>query len=231
MKKFAIAAVTFGVILSCVISAHAETVKSQATVVIAPNLVEWTNFSLGKFDARLGTLTGVTITIKRADLQGSFKVTPLDSATAYVSSLTSYIQMQGVGFTLSKSYIDEIGTNPVWSETPLTMGSPTEFTIATGSQYPVAGTSRTITSGYWNDYISSNGTGTVVVQAKDSFTVALSAGTSSQDVTKISAPTEVEVTYSYDAFPDEVPESSTWVMILGGVGMLAVGQRMHRRHS
>ena len=33
----------------------------------------------------------------------------------------------------------------------------------------------------------------------------------------------------YDAAPESVPEPSTWAMLVGGVGMLAFGQRMRRR--
>jgi hypothetical protein len=244
IQKIAVPLLAIGLIVGGVQQANAGTlttgtVSYAATATLAPNTGTWTDLNLSQFNANLGTLTGVTIIIKQADLNGNFKVTPLDAGSAYVSALSSVLQIQGADNNSLQGYGDTLGYSAVESSktqssivvspvlnTVLTQNVQQEFDIASGTKYTIspANKSQVIDSAYIINYI---GTGSVVFQAQDSFLIGLSAGTSTQDVTGVSAPVEVDVVYTYTY--EVVPEPSTWAMIVGGVGMLAFTQRLRRR--
>ncbi|XHR30610.1 MAG: autotransporter-associated beta strand repeat-containing protein [Chthoniobacteraceae bacterium] len=90
----------------------------------------------------------------------------------------------------------------------------------------IANTGDGTTTGYFSTIITSGSTYTV---STSSSTYVFTIGTTEYEI-NYAANTD-SGTISNDVTLTVVPEPSTWAMIVGGIGMLAVGQRFRRRLS
>lgn len=201
--------------------ADAETVLTSGTTVVYSGSVKNLSkaFSIDTFNTNLGTLTKVTVTLSGSNVSTYIKlinnVGTVDSGNAY-SDVT--LSLTGISSTTLPSLLVTTGTTP--------------FTApANGTVYvTTSATSGSATADYSDGLIlsdfSSEGDGTLQLTLSGEVT---SRGKRSEYTTELTdtatGDVKVTVTYTYTT----VPEPSTWAMIVGGIGMLALGQRMRRR--
>lgn len=241
MKKTQIlAAILLGLV--GLTSAHAagNTITNSVTV---DSGITYVNLDFPKFDLRLGTLTGVTVTVDFSTLQGSFALTNQDALANTVSGVTGSLYLKSVdastvtGFASSKidlgsAAVDPtvITTTPDWQTAALPTSDTVTFTIGSGQDF-VTDFVTNIPVGKIANYASADGTGVVSFQAKETNNVAIQGAgeiyTVTVNTSNMTAKTKMTVAYTYA--PTVVPEPTTWVMLMGGIGMLALGQRFRRR--
>ncbi|XHR30585.1 MAG: autotransporter-associated beta strand repeat-containing protein [Chthoniobacteraceae bacterium] len=152
-----------------------------------------------------GNSSGIT------KVQGNFSTDASSTLVAEVSGTvagTSYDQVQVSGnVTLA-------GTLDLSTLSSLTVGSTITLIDNTGS-----GT----TTGYFVTLITSGSTYTLTSNSNYTFTVG-----STEYLLSYTSSTEGDG-YSNDVTLTVVPEPSTWAMVMGGIGMLAFGQRLRHR--
>lgn len=234
----------FAPVLAAILNILPSTSASAATLtytntatVTGANLGIWTSIVLPTFDSNLGTLTGVVVTLNYAALVGSFAVTPSSDATVSGISTAFYIKGSNtdLGYGSTKTYTLDttadgasvVSTTPDWTTTVLSSGQKKTFSIVPDTYY-VTNDEKVIAASYYGAY-TTDGAGTVTFSAYDVFNTTVTAGTVTQSVEDIDSQVSLSVTYTYDA-AEAVPEPSTWAMVLGGIGTLAVVQRIRRRN-
>jgi hypothetical protein len=204
--------------------AHAATVTHYSGVASAGS--SYSNFSIAKFDKSLGTLTGVTVFVSTADLQGSLGITNNDASSAAIDGYDSTFNIRqsagtdlGYGSTKSAT-ITDIVTTPAWSGVTLASGTQQTLTIGGGQSFSIA--SVDVASSVFGVYQSVDGTGSVTFQARTTQSLSVTGGNFTANSTAVSANTNVGVTYTYTA----IPEPSAFALLgLGALGLVARRRR------
>ncbi|XHR29715.1 MAG: autotransporter-associated beta strand repeat-containing protein [Chthoniobacteraceae bacterium] len=183
------------------------TIAGSATVggLLKGNSTITGNLTLTSGTLAPGNSAGIT------KVQGNFSTDASSTLVAEVSGTdagTSYDQVQVSGnVTLA-------GTLDLSTLSGLTLGSTITLIDNTGS-----GT----TTGYFVTLITSGSTYTLTSNSNYTFTVG-----STEYLLSYTSSTEGDG-YSNDVTLTVVPEPSTWAMVMGGIGMLAFGQRLRHR--
>jgi len=181
----------------------------------------YTDFYLGKFNAGLGTLTAVQVTVDFSTLAGSISLTNPDVGAATVLSFDSTVTVKGTGLGYATSIVavEGVVTTPDWKTTVIAGGGTQVFTIA-GGQNAITNSTQTIGSGFFSAYMGSD---TVAFQARDVQGVSTSGSSYTMNATAAGASTKMTVTYTYDAVPE--PTTIGLLAVAGGVILLAVRRR------
>jgi hypothetical protein len=206
--------------------AHATTVTHYSGAAVAGS--SYTNFSIAKFDSSLGTLTGVTVFVSTADLQGSLGITNNDASSAAIDGYDSTFNIRqsvgtdlGYGSTKSDT-ITDIVTTPAWSGVTLASGGQQTLTIGGGQSFSIA--SVDVASAVFGAYQSADGTGSVTFQARTTQSLSVTGGNFTANSTGVSANTNVGVTYTYT---EAIPEPSAFALLgLGALGLVARRRRI-----
>ena len=205
--------------------AHAATVTNYSGAALAGS--SYSNFSIAKFDSSLGTLTGVSVFVSTAQLQGSVGITNNDAASATIDGYDSTFNIKqsagtdlGYGSTKSGTITDVV-TTPGWSGLTLAAnGGQQTLTIDGGQSFDIA--SVNIASSVFGAYQSAGGTGFVTFQVRSTQGVNVTGGDFSVNSTATFANTNIGVTYTYTA----VPEPSAFALLgLGAMGLVARRRR------
>ncbi|MFZ4778100.1 MAG: choice-of-anchor E domain-containing protein [Terrimicrobiaceae bacterium] len=204
-------------------SATAATVSFSDTQLVDGSGVD---FYLGKFNASLGILTGVSINVY-SESTGSFTIYNTSGAfSARVKNLTDSLLMisnQG-GMSDFQSSSITLTTNPSTAGLGDILPASTSrvYDVNLG-QILVNNTVINISSGSWTNYQSPSGAGTVRFSAANGPGVTVTGATYSADTTSTKASTTLTVTYTYDAVPE--PATIGLLAFAGGVILLAVRRR------
>jgi hypothetical protein len=180
-----------------------------------------TQLAVNSFNSSLGTLDSVTITLSGVQV-GSTVTVSNTSGSEYVSDLYTTVTL-----TL------KLGTNSLVTVSGVTTGDASydSDTTVTGIVTPATGSGEntaSVVSNIVQQFSSSTGglmNLTLNSAGNSSFT---EAGTENVGVTTtaVRGTATATVTYTYTA----LPEPSTWAMVFGGVGALALVQRFRRSH-
>jgi hypothetical protein len=220
MKKILL---SIAIAYSFALHSHADVINQSNSYSVG---TAGSSFQFNMFNQALGSLTGVTLTIKSSTDFGSALVA-LTNSSFDVSSFIDRLQVtdnQYTGLNFNGSQVN-ITTTP---STPFTIPANTSqtFTFSLTSLLPGGNPfSQNLAPQYLSSYQSGNGSGIV------SFSATISPDfTSSGSFSDISDfntanwlnTTELQLTYTYTA----VPEPSTYALFgLGAIGMLMVMRR------
>lgn len=204
-------------------SAPASTISFSDTKTVGAT---YTDFSLGKFNTGLGTLKAVEIKVDFSTLEGSFTVTSLSASVVTITAFDTAFRVRqsptnSIGFTLVDTSLPDAETTPDWNATSVPANSSQVYTIVGGQSYTI--TPQSISSGYFSAYQSAGGVGAVVIQGRNTPTIAASGGAYSVDPTATVANTKMTVTYTYDAVPE--PGTIGLLALAGGTALLVVRRR------
>lgn len=205
-------------------SATAATVSFSDTQSVG---AAYADFTLGKFNTGLGTLTAVEIKVDFSTLAGSFTVTSQSASTVTVTAFDAALRVRQspantLGYTLANDTIFDVATSPDWNVTAVPGNSSQVYTIVGGQSYTIS--AQNISSGNFAAYESAGGIGSVIMQGRVTPTIGVSGGTYAVDPTATVASTKMTVTYTYDA----VPEPATWILAAFGLTTVVVFRRRRR---
>jgi fibronectin-binding autotransporter adhesin len=183
------------------------TIDGSATVsgLLKGNSTVTGNLTLTSGTLAPGNSPGIT------KVEGNFTTDASSTLVAEVSGTvagTSYDQVQVSG------YVSLAGTLDLTTLSGLTLGETITLIDNTGS-----GT----TTGYFATIITSGSTYTLTSNSNYTFAVGVT-----EYLLSYASDTEKDG-YNNDVTLTVVPEPSTWAMLVGGMGVLALGQRMRRR--
>ncbi len=206
------------VALSSLQIASAASYTNYSSITVAGS--SYSGYNVAKFDASLGTLTGVQVTVPISELQGSALVTNPTLGTVSVNNFDStyYVygssgslgytgQVVGIGFS-------GVATSPDWNSTTIGGSASQTFSVTPGQSYAV--TPETITSTYWSAY---SGSGNVTFEIKNNFTITTTGASYTVDTSGAGANSQVAVTYTYTPIPEPV------AALLGGIGLITLFRR------
>lgn len=176
-------------------------------------------FLIPQFDATLGTLTGVTVSVISSALGGSFEVTNSGATDLSVGPHTADFRVDDVannlGYAIAFEEIDPLITTPVTSPaTTIPVGQSVVFNITSGQGYTVA--DQNINPTFFATY---TGLGDVTFNVRNRINIAATGSIFTVDSTLAFTPTQMAITYIYDA----VPEPSA--ALLGAFGLLGLLRR------
>ena len=206
-------------------SAPAATVEFSDTQSVG---AAYADFTLGKFNTGLGTLTAVEVKVDFSTLAGSFTVTSQSVSPVTVTGFDVAFRVRqssanSLGFTLTDASLADARTTPDWSVTGVAGNSSQIYTIVGGQSYTIS--PQNISSGFFTAYESVGGVGSVVMQGRNTPTIGVSGGAYSVDPTATVASTKMTVTYTYDA----VPEPATWILATFGLTTVVIFRRRRRQ--
>jgi hypothetical protein len=184
-----------------------------------------TYFLLQKFDTRLGTLSKVTLSLS----SGASTTITLQNTSPSGSSGTVYTSLK-----LTLSDPDALLSQKLTLIVPDTDGLNYSLlaggSMTTGEATATGNNTVDYTSGLILSEFSTVGVGNIRLGlATLTKTTLTNTGGNTSASQETYADATATVTYTYVAAPPAVPEPSTWAMLVGGVGLLAFGQRMRRR--
>ena len=215
-----------------VVNAEIVSLSYNATHVVGSADI---NFALNKFDARLGTLTGVSVNVVYSTLQGSVSITNNDLGQVTVNSYDSLFRVKqsvenNLGFTAQLATKSNVKTTPTWVSATLTANQTKSFTINGSQNFTNFETNpQDIDSSFFAAYTSSDGSGTVVFQSSNTQSITTSGSSYTVNSAGAGANTKLEVVYTYDNSPVPVPEASTVIVqlliVAGGVWMFVRRRR------
>lgn len=212
-------------------TASAAVQTNSSSVQVAQSSLS--NFNIQKFDSNLGTLTGVTVTVDFATLQGAFTVQNNDATAVTVSSYTSTFSIRGstnaLGYTPQSVSFDGFSnpsptTSPDWSSTSIASGATQEFTLGAGQDFTtlLPRPSAIISASFISAYESAGGSGVVTFQALNNQSISTTGSSYSVNSETAGANTQISVIYTYTA----VPEPSTYALMgLGALALVVVYRR------
>lgn len=240
IAKAAVAAL--GLALIPVGAFAAETSDSFALPETQLSIVDQT-FYLKKFDSSLGTLTGITFIINTT-VKTNPTVTNTDIQTV-TYNLTSGAALILSDPTNTLQYVESLPTTTLTGKTLTVAQHSKQYNFSVNGSatnvYDVSGATATLNTGLSDsdgitadtfDVLSfiGNSTDTFAVRLDGTIYGGASGLGSISYADSGTASATVEVIYTYDAFPVEpIPEPSTWAMVLGGIGFLAMAQRVRHR--
>jgi hypothetical protein len=218
MKKTLFTSLLLCASLAASASAASYTVNSGSAVDLGISSTD-IPFTLAQFDATLGTLTGVTVTVVQSSLSGSFEVTNTGATTFSVDKVTSDFRVRqltgGLGYTSTFIDIDPLDTTP--ASNPSATINPSEavvFDITASQGYTVA--DQSVGASFFAPYI---GTGDVSFEVRNRLIVSVSGASFNVDSTNTITTTQMAITYTYDAIPE--PSAA----LLGALGVLGLLRR------
>jgi len=210
-------------------TASAATISYDGSAFAAGNNT-FAGFGLSKFDTSLGTLTGVTLTINKFSIQGSFTATAVSGSgdLNYFGTIATLRQdpSNTLGFTTRtgiESTDDNVVITPVVGTT-LTEGQTQVFSIT--EFIFLSDIDTTIDSSLWSAY---QGTGDILFQIRNNPTATLTAETAQFSNTLATSFADLTVTYTYTPAP--IPEPSTYGAILGGLALVGAAIRRRRKSA
>jgi hypothetical protein len=205
-------------------SLNAETSNSTQTLAVGSSA----NFTLGKFNTGLGTLTGVELTIYSVEQGYAYVSNTSTTNTATVKNLTDSLYVK----SLQLDQTEYNGLPKYFATTPPTSGAGNSLLPSSSRNYYVSGNQSVanetfvISSEYWSAY---SGSGSVFFDANNSASISVSGATFFGDNTNVTANTTLTLKYTYDAGPVPVPEASTVIVqlliVAGGVWMFVRRRR------
>lgn len=206
-------------------SAPAATVSFSDTQSVG---AAYADFTLGKFNTGLGTLTAVEVKVDFSTLAGSFTVTSQSVSPVTVTAFDAAFRVRQssantLGYTSANDTIFDVATSPDWNATTVPGNSSQVYTIVDGQIYTIS--AQNISSGNFAAYESAGGIGSVIMQGRVTPTIGVSGGTYAVDPTATVASTKMTVTYTYDA----VPEPATWILAAFGLTTVVVFRRRRRQ--
>ena len=222
MKKTFLSAIALVGLLGFVVSpANAASVSYYTTFDAVNN---YADFTLSQFSTSLGNLTAVTITVNFSTLQGSFDVGNTTGSVANVNQANNELTIAGVtaglGYATKYADIHDMVTTPDWNTFSISANGSQTFSIA-GGQNLLTNDQTVISSSNFGAY---KGTGVITMKAKAVNSVTTTGVSYNVSSAATSANTKVTVTYTFDA----IPEPATMALVVGGLGMLAIGRRLRR---
>ncbi|MFN7339781.1 MAG: choice-of-anchor E domain-containing protein [Opitutia bacterium] len=186
----------------------------------------WTNLNLAQFDATLGTLTGVTITVNSLTIGGSFNATAV-GAPLTINGATGSASIRGSNVNLGFTQINSSGNALTLSPgVPFIIAEDDNQTFNISSITTVTSQSYSISASFFSAYI---GNGSVTFQVRNSNPNVNSDtnGDVTYNRSQASGAADMTVTYTYTP----VPEPSTYGMILGGLALAGAALRRRRQSA
>ena len=230
MKRFLLA-ITASVAIAS--GAFAASVSYTNTATASGN-GSATTLSLQKFNTSLGDLQGVVVTVSFVTLQGTFDIQSISGdvsvSAAYGQPVLREASTNSLGFT-------QLGATDFTGYVPVTATPSLPFTINSGSSQTFTVTPKTaftnnvqtIGTNFWASYKAS-GAQNMAFQLLNTPFIQTSGGTLTQSVEAFTASSTMSVTYTYDAGPSPIPESST-VVAGAFLTLAAAGTYVRRRSS
>lgn len=208
-------------------TAAADTVSFSDTKSVG---AAYADFTLGKFNTGLGTLTAVEIKVDFSTLAGSFTVTSMSASPVTVTAFDVAFRVResasnAIGYTLTNATLFDAATSPDWNTTAVSANSSQVYTIIGGQSYTI--NAQNIDAGFFSAYQSAGGVGSVIMQGRNTPTIAAAGGTYSVDPTSTVANTKMTVTYTYTAVPE--PATTGLLAVAAGGAMLLAARRRSKR--
>lgn len=218
-------ATIFAVLLLATIPARAQQSSISFTNSATANgLNTYFSIALGKFNANLGSLDAVTVTVNSAVIGGSFTIgapTPtLDQE--YEDAAARVTIRQATTNALGFTQLGETSYNVTTTPAPIVnIPGGTTNTFSVSPLIAITNIAQSIDVAFWSAYTDPFGSGNVVFQVRNRPDITISGGDFFLDATDFTVGTTMSVTYTYT-----VPEPSTYALLaLSAIGVAAYRRR------
>lgn len=229
LRRFSVSILLLTALVVPASDAAAGLVRYSGTATANGNN-EFVPLSLPKFDANLGTLDSVAVTVDFVKVAGTFSVNSTTSTAATVNDDPS----PAVRVTIRQQPSNDLGFTQIGATNfDFSVSQTLPFSVPGNSSQVfdvvqadvISNSSQGISTLKFPNYQSAGGLGSILFEVRNNPVINISGGVFSLDATHVTLQTVMTVDYAYTAAP--VPEPSTYAM--AAAGFAAAGLARWRR--